>query len=78
MITLNHFIHYSIGGIISAEVIKLITFKYTPIDQWFEFYDNDIKIINDSNLLNVTKPNILWLVVEHWVANGKKFNYDWV
>ena len=47
------------GGIISAEVIKLITFKYTPIDQWFEFHDNDIKIINDSNLLNVTKPNIL-------------------
>ena len=45
-----------IGGVISSEVIKLITFKYTPISQWFEFHDDDIKI-NISNLdMNTFNP----------------------
>tara|TARA_Y100000591_G_scaffold319935_1_gene332604 strand:+ start:5771 stop:8440 length:2670 start_codon:yes stop_codon:yes gene_type:complete len=38
-----------IGGVVSAEVIKLITFKYTPISQWFEFHDDNIKDINFSD-----------------------------
>ena len=47
-----------IGGIISAEVVKLITFKYTPISQWFEFHDDNIKDIDITNL-NQAETNIL-------------------
>lgn len=39
-----------IGGVISAEVIKLVTFKYTPIDQWFEFHDDDIMNFDHSKM----------------------------
>jgi len=39
-----------IGGILSSEIIKLVTFKYTPINQWFEFHDDDINLTN-FNLL---------------------------
>lgn len=45
-----------IGGIISSEVIKLITFKYTPISQWFEFHDENIK---DTKIFNPSNLNIL-------------------
>ena len=47
-----------IGGIVSAEVIKLITFKYTPISQWFEFHDDNIKDVN-FNDYNPSDLNIL-------------------
>ena len=47
-----------IGGIVSAEVIKLITFKYTPISQWFEFHDDNIKDINFSDY-NLHDLNLL-------------------
>lgn len=47
-----------IGGILSAEVIKLITFKYTPISQWFEFHDDNIKDIN-FNDYNLNDLNLL-------------------
>ena len=39
-----------IGSIITSEIIKLITNKYTPINQWYEFYDEKLKDINIHNL----------------------------
>lgn len=35
-----------IGSIIANEVIKIITCKYTPINQWFEFHDDNIDNIS--------------------------------
>jgi ubiquitin-activating enzyme E1 len=49
-----------IGGVVSAEVIKLVTYKYTPISQWFEFHDENIKNFNsDISQINIQDLNIL-------------------
>jgi ubiquitin-activating enzyme E1 len=49
------------GGFVSNEVIKLITNKYTPISQWFDWSDFDI--INNNSINNIydnfNKSNIL-------------------
>ena len=39
------------GGFVSNEVIKLITNKYTPISQWFDWSDFDI--INMHSIANI-------------------------
>jgi ubiquitin-activating enzyme E1 len=51
------------GGFVSNEVIKLITNKYTPISQWFDWSDFDIINNNMHSIKNIydnfNKSNIL-------------------
>ncbi len=47
------------GGFVSNEAIKLLTNKYTPIDQWFDWSDNIDNIDNINNINNLNKNIVM-------------------
>jgi ubiquitin-activating enzyme E1 len=49
------------GGFVSSEVIKLLTNKYTPIDQWFDWSDFNINIEDIENINEHLNKNIIMI-----------------
>ena len=43
-----------LGSLVASEAIKLITNKYMPINQWFNWEDKDIESININNFDEIT------------------------
>jgi molybdopterin/thiamine biosynthesis adenylyltransferase len=71
-----------IGGVASTEVIKLITHKYTPLNQWFEFRDENLKNIIDNNDISelINKYNFLMVGCGalgcEWIKNLSMLGYN--
>jgi molybdopterin/thiamine biosynthesis adenylyltransferase len=49
------------GGFVSSEVIKLLTNKYTPIDQWFDWSDFNINVEDIDNINEHLNKNIVMI-----------------
>jgi molybdopterin/thiamine biosynthesis adenylyltransferase len=71
-----------IGGVASNEVIKLITHKYTPLNQDFEFSDMKIKEIMENAQINIimNRQNIMMVgcgaIGCEWMKNLSMLGYN--
>jgi ubiquitin-activating enzyme E1 len=51
-----------IGSVVASEIVKLVNEKYTPISQWFEFHDNDLKDIDIEDFKSKSEDNNILMV----------------